>query len=183
MSQVPIPSAPNDAHALTTTADAGIFCTLGSLAFVRAFHEDPPMTPLFTAYHLQSDELVASWLFFLSTVPFAPYVLLYLSSEGFGSLLYLAALAFACIASIGALLFVRACYPSDASRTDLLLPISRVFCCCSLATREHYFINDWLGASWLFYWASAFATFCSGILLIYQITRNDSLQIWVMATS
>jgi hypothetical protein len=33
---------------------SGIFSTLGSLAFVRAFHEDPPMKPLFFGYyHLQ----------------------------------------------------------------------------------------------------------------------------------
>ena len=30
---------------------SGIFSTLGSLAFVRAFHEDPPMKPIFHGYY------------------------------------------------------------------------------------------------------------------------------------
>lgn len=91
---------------------SGVFCTMGSLAFVRAFHENPPMMPLFTCYHLQSDELLASWLFFFSTVPFIPYVCVFLSA-GYSGLMYLLALAFAIIAAMGCLLFVRACYPSD----------------------------------------------------------------------
>lgn len=92
---------------------SGIFSTLGSLAFVRAFHEDPPMAPLFSSYHLQSDELLASWLFFLATIPFIPYSLLFLATDHYQSLLFLFAFAFALVASAGALLFVRACYPSD----------------------------------------------------------------------
>jgi predicted Kef-type K+ transport protein len=93
---------------------SGIFSTLGSLAFVRAFHEDPPMAPLFpTYYHLQSDELLASWLFFFATVPFVPYILIFLASSGYRSLLFLVGLGFAIVAAMGALLFVRACYPSD----------------------------------------------------------------------
>lgn len=95
---------------------SGFFSTLGSLAFVRAFHEDPPMTPLFTWYHLQSDELLASWLFFCATVPFVPYCLIFLQSDGFNSLLFLAALGFSIVACLGTLLFVRACYPSDRVR-------------------------------------------------------------------
>jgi hypothetical protein len=94
-------------------AISGFFSTLGSLAFVRAFHEDPPMTPLFTYYHLQSDELLASWLFVAATFPFVPYCIIYLQSAGYNSLLFLVALGFAIIATIGTLLFVRACYPSD----------------------------------------------------------------------
>lgn len=95
-------------------AISGFFSTLGSLAFVRAFHEDPPMTPLFPKwYHFQSDELLASWLFFLMTVPFVPYCLIYLSDSAYGSLLYLIALALAVVACLGTLLFVRSCYPSD----------------------------------------------------------------------
>jgi hypothetical protein len=94
-------------------AISGFFSTLGSLAFVRAFHEDPPMTPLFTYYHLQSDELLASWLFVFATIPFVPYCIIYLQSAGYNSLLFLIALGFSIVATIGTLLFVRACYPSD----------------------------------------------------------------------
>lgn len=35
---------------------SGFFCTVGSLAFVRAM-SDPPMKPLFKWYHFSSDEL------------------------------------------------------------------------------------------------------------------------------
>ena len=60
---------------------SGVFCTLGSLAFVRAVHESPPMPPLFSWYHLQSDELLGSWLFLCATLPIIPYSLIYLAAS------------------------------------------------------------------------------------------------------
>ena len=57
---------------------SGVFFTLGSLAFVRAVHESPPMRPLFTWYHLSSDELLGSWLFLVACIPFIPYTLIYM---------------------------------------------------------------------------------------------------------
>ncbi len=93
---------------------SGFFSMLGSLMFVRAFHEDPPMNAMFPNwYHLQNDELVGSWLFFLMTVPFVPYCLIYLSEESYNSLMFLVALVLAVIACLSTLLFVRSCYPSD----------------------------------------------------------------------
>lgn len=126
-------------------AISSFFSTVGSLAFVRAFHCDPPMRPLFQQkylnrineinqmnlkweydyliknyyemtkfneknesidysmienlknslditipdppkrrnlyYHIQSDELLASWLFLLATIPFIPYSLIYLFGD------------------------------------------------------------------------------------------------------
>ena len=58
---------------------SGIFFTLGSLAFVRAVHESPPMKPLFTWKHVASDELLGSWLFLFACLPFFPYALIYVS--------------------------------------------------------------------------------------------------------
>lgn len=93
---------------------SGVFSTLGSLAFVRAFHMDPPMRAVFSGfYHLQSDELLASWLFVGATFPFIPYCLIFVAQTHYHSLIYLVALAFAIIATLGSLIFVRACYPSD----------------------------------------------------------------------
>ena len=66
---------------------SGLFFTLGSLVFVRATHESPPMRPLFTWYHFQNDELLASWLFLFATLPFIPYFLIYLISSG--SIIYI----------------------------------------------------------------------------------------------
>lgn len=60
---------------------SGVLFTLGSLAFVRAMFKDPPLRPLFRWYHLQSDELLGSWLFFLGCLPFIPYCFVYLASE------------------------------------------------------------------------------------------------------
>jgi hypothetical protein len=91
---------------------SGIFFTLGSLAFVRAVHEDPPMKPLFRFYHFQSDELLGSWLFFFGTLPIIPYSLIYLAASH-DNLEYLGALFVSILLVIGTLLFVRACYPSD----------------------------------------------------------------------
>jgi hypothetical protein len=92
---------------------SGVFCTLGSLAFMRAVHEDPPMKPLFKWYHFQSDELLGSWLFLLATLPIIPYSLIYISASD-GDLVYLGALAVSILLVIGSYLFVRACYPSEA---------------------------------------------------------------------
>jgi hypothetical protein len=93
---------------------SGIFSTLASCAFVRAFHNDPPMKPIFSGTkHFGSDELLASWLFFGATFPFIPYCLIYVFASNFEDLIYLIAFAFAIVITIATLLFVRACYPSD----------------------------------------------------------------------
>ena len=39
---------------------SGIFYFFGSLAFVRAMFVTPPMRPLFSWYHISSDELLVS---------------------------------------------------------------------------------------------------------------------------
>lgn len=88
-----------------------VFVVTGSMAFVRAVHEDPPMKPLFAWYHLQSDELLGSWLFFFSTLPIIPYCLIYLSASDLQPIFFLA-LFVSCVMVLGTYLFVRACYPT-----------------------------------------------------------------------
>ncbi len=110
----------------------GVFCTLGknmsgffllwmsefcifmtgSMAFVRAVQEDPPMKPLFSCYHFQSDELLGSWLFLFATLPIIPYCLIYLAASH-AEAIYVLALAISVFFVFGTYLFVRACYPSD----------------------------------------------------------------------
>lgn len=51
---------------------SGFFFTVGSVAFVRAM-SDPPMRPMFSCYHCQSDELFGSWMFALGTFPGIPW--------------------------------------------------------------------------------------------------------------
>jgi hypothetical protein len=209
----------------------------GSLAFVRAFHENPPMTPMFANYyHLQSDELLASWLFFLATLPFIPYCGIFLGSANFNNLSYLIALILSIVATLGTLLFVRgnlfvlllvfcvlmvlsffyaffrcpvltvaswifclfsaswviyrsflACYPSASEKThkDLLLPISNWLCCCCCSKQWRYdhFMNDWLGGSWCFLWASEISTFGCFVLFAIALGERNTLQIWTYGTS
>lgn len=90
---------------------SGCFFTLGSLAFVRAF-EEPPKEPLFKDYkHLQSDELLAAWLFLFGTMPAVPYMFVFFTIEP--SAFYFIGLLAAIIFTIGSYFFVVACYPSD----------------------------------------------------------------------
>lgn len=90
---------------------SGFFFTLGSYAFVRAF-EDPPVRPLFTWKHVETDELLGAWLFFLGTAPAVPYAAIFYISNPH-EIIYLGALIIAGVFVVGTLLFVFACYPSD----------------------------------------------------------------------
>eukprot|EP00981_Chlorochromonas_danica_P008648 scaffold2263_cov187-Ochromonas_danica.AAC.14 len=93
---------------------AALFSSLGSLAFVRAFHEDPPLPPLFTWYHLQSDELLASWLFVGMTMPFVPYFGLFLTAgdeeHAIQQISFLESLMFL----VGSAYFVAGSYPDKS---------------------------------------------------------------------
>lgn len=122
----------NDDDSTLTTVDyeatwilmciSGIFSTLGSLFFVRAFHENPPMSPMFPQYyHIQSDELLASWLFFLATLPFVPYCFIYLMEANFQGLSYIVALILSIVATAGTILFARACYPTEVDKVSAIL--------------------------------------------------------------
>jgi hypothetical protein len=94
----------------------------GSLAFVRALHQDPPMRPLMSSwYHFQNDELLGSWFFFFATIPFIPYSLIYLAGGGYRSLLFLGSLVLSIFVAIACFMFVLACYPSDSTVRRCLL--------------------------------------------------------------
>ena len=162
---------------------SGIFCTLGSLAFIRATHEDPPMAPLFTWYHLQSDELLGSWLFLLATVPVIPYTLIYLFSTDYEAI-YFVALAIAIVFVIGAYLFVRACYPTTKERRQVLRPIAYVtcYCFCKKEWIQKNLYNDWLAGTWFIYWGTLFAFVVCGLFLIVAIAESNGLQIFIMST-
>lgn len=93
---------------------AGIFFLLGSLAFVRAFHDTPPMKPLFHYYyHLQSDELLGSWLFVAASIPALPYMVIYMIEATTNQAIYLCGLVVSTLIVIGSYLFVVSSYPTD----------------------------------------------------------------------
>ena len=67
---------------------------------------------------------------------------------------------------------------------DILLPLSKYICCCfSVEWRELHMMNDWLGGSWLFYWASCIATFACVVLTIIALAEGNSLQTFIYGTS
>ena len=90
---------------------SGIFFTLGSLAFVRAFEEPPKRALFWYNRHFQSDELLGAWLFMFGCVPFVPYMLVFFMIDP--SAFYFFGLCGAIICILGCYLFVAACYPSD----------------------------------------------------------------------
>lgn len=86
------------------------------------------MKPIFASwYHLQSDELLGSWLFLLATLPIIPYSLIYIAASG-DDLVYLGALAVAILLVAGSYLFVRACYPTENNKVSSLLNV----CCINM---------------------------------------------------
>lgn len=90
---------------------SGLFYTVGSLAFVRAF-EDPPLPPLFKWYHLSTDELVAAWLFLLAALPSVPYALFFLGTNP-TSHEYWGLLGASILFVLGSYGFVYTCYPCE----------------------------------------------------------------------
>jgi hypothetical protein len=102
---------------------SGFFFTLGSLAFVRAV-EEPPKKPLFSSYHLATDELLAAWLFLLATIPFVPFIGVYVYYNRHvyvywgclvGSILFVVATYF----------FVLSCYPNDQEREQIIPQVAQ----------------------------------------------------------
>ena len=90
---------------------SGFFFSLGSLAFVRAF-EEPPLKPLFTYKHINTDELLAAWLFLLGVAPFLPYSIVWIWYYPTNPLYY-GYLVGSFVFVFCTYLFVLSCYPSD----------------------------------------------------------------------
>ena len=155
---------------------SGVFFALGSLAFVRACNE-PPLPPLFpNCYHLQSDELLGSWLFTIAAIPFVPckysmYVcmdacfltlklhnnnnnttdaLIYLfeAQSSSDQIMYLAACCVAVLVIVASYLFVRACYPSTekSTRRQYILPL---FTCLFSCCCSEKWLSRNLANDWL----------------------------------
>lgn len=141
---------------------SSLFLTFGSLAFVRAF-EEPPLEPIFHKYkHIQTDELLAAWLFLCGTLPSVPYSLVWFFYEP-GQIIYLAVLVASCTFTFITYLFVLACYPSDKKHKQVVKPCAR-----KLLGRDHWIIkhvqNDWLAGMWLMLIATLFC--CLGTLML-----------------
>lgn len=166
---------------------SGLFFTGGSLAFVRAVHE-PALKPCFPNwYHFQSDELLGSWLFFLGVVPLLPYCFIFLvESTSFNEkMMFLGCMAISVLLLIASFLFARACYPSEHSRQQYILPLA--LCCLRGCLAEKWisfhFANDWLAGCWLLFWATVLCTLACFVLMISAIQTHDSLLTFIYTTA
>lgn len=166
---------------------SGIFASLGSMAFVRAVHADPPMQPLLTGwYHFQNDELLGSWCFLFATVPFIPYSIIYLSDDD-ENIIYLGMLFFSIVLTIGTYLFVRACYPQEtgtAERMKIIQPLATCMCWCFCSKRwlRRHLSNDWLAGTWLIFWCTLVS--CIGCFVVTgaAVARHKILLGFILAT-
>lgn len=89
---------------------SGIFFTVGSYVFVRAF-ESPPKPPLFTWKHFSTDELLAAWLYLFAMSPYVPYAMFYINVNRH-RYVYWGAFFASCFFVLASAFFVYTCYPS-----------------------------------------------------------------------
>ena len=192
------PILPVDAYRMTWAlmVASSAFFTLGSLAFVRALHDDPPMKPLFSCHHLESDELLASWLFLFATVPFIPYCMIYMGQEE-NKILYMLGVIISILMTIGTYLFVLASYPSKkASSKQIIL---RIVSCCLPALKDNsnpptkcfcciddlrlHIANDWLAGTWIILFGTLISFISSIAFMLIYINRQNNLNIFIYASA
>lgn len=156
----------------------GLFFTLGSICFMRAVHFDPPMRPLLPfLYHFQNDELLGSWLYFFGTLPFIPYILIYVAASHEG-LIYLIAFPIVLVCVYITYLFVESTYPRDqneecSSKYNYVKKLTQCmfFCCSSKRWREEHLKNNWLSGCWALY-AISLILFIVSILSLLSVLVN-----------
>lgn len=158
----------------------GIFYTLGSLAFVRAFEEPPKLPLLHNYYHFQTDELLGAWLFLIGTSPSVPYMFVFFSLSP--SILYMTGLILAGVMVFALMLFVLVCYPSDRvkKQENYLLPIFLRMFGARMWIVKHL-ANDWLAATWLILCVNTIFTFLSFLLMLVAMaiqTSSEQIFVW-----
>lgn len=90
---------------------SGIFFTWGSYALVRTF-ETPPIQPLVSIRIISNDAILAAWLYFLGSLPYPIYALVfvYYYPQDYQ---YYGALFFATLLFVASLMFVHASYSTE----------------------------------------------------------------------
>lgn len=141
---------------------SGLVYTIGSLVFTRALYL-PRLPPLIPGWrHVATDELLASWLFLVGTLPAVPYCALFLASRD--AMLYWCMLAASLFAVFACAIFVYVCYPSERKTSIALETLERLF-----GPRESLRVhceNDLLFASWMAFVGCFIAT---GAFLLYTL--------------
>ncbi len=159
----------------------GVFFTLGSYVYIRAF-EDPPRKPLFPKYyHICTDELLGSWLYTLAVLPSIPLSLLFIYYRPY-RFAYWGYLITSLITVGSTLGFVRNCYPQDISvqkeEARYVLNFAK-----SYLGENHWILrhvaNDWLASCWVFFWGGLLSTVLCYLALFFQTANDRQLYVWV----
>lgn len=161
---------------------SGIFSTVGSYVFIRAF-KDPPVEPLFPdLHHFCTDELFASWILLVATIPSIPYCIVFLAYSP-NNLTYVAALVSSILFVIGSAFFTYTCYPSVSelyhTNVNYILPkVQQVFGTNSWICKHCK--TDWLFSCWIMFYSTLLWLFGSYVELFNS--ENDR-QLFVYLTS
>lgn len=161
---------------------SGLFYTLGSWAFVRAT-EEPALRPLFENWdHFCTDELLAAWLFLFGTLPFPAFIGIYVYYNA-DMLVYWGCFLGSLLFVIATYFFVLACYPSDEPR-EQITPYITQFICSKDCWMQRHLSNDWLAATWIFFYATLLLFFGS-LFMLYEsvISGENALEIFDWASS
>ncbi len=173
-----------DAYTFGLLIVSGLFFTLGSLAFVRAT-EDPPIRPLFNfSVHVATDELLAAWFFLLGTIPFVPFMAVYVYYNP-SYILYWGCLIASVIFNIATYFFVLSCYPSEEREQSVIIAnLFRSLCCNEKSWIHRHISNDWLAGCWIFYYATLLLVIGSAVMLYIAVKDNNHLEVfdWVTST-
>jgi hypothetical protein len=193
--QLGIPSTEH-AVAYSLLVFIGILYTIGSYAFVRAV-ETPPKPPLFTWYHLQTDELFGMWCFFWGTIPSVPLLAIYVYFNQHSGL-FMISFILSIIFTVVTFVAVLACYPGldEGEHKTLciyvLCPclrrkeyISPIFLhCLSKDSRlRRHVANDWLVVSWGLFLGCLFSTIICIALLYYAVKDEEDRLIFDYSTA
>eukprot|EP01038_Epipyxis_sp_PR26KG_P006951 gene6951-9506_t len=155
---------------------SGIFFTIGSYGFVRAFEEPPKRALFYYNRHFQTDELLGAWCFLFGTLPAVPYCVVFFSITP--GLFYFVATIGSSVFVIGSILFVVSCYPNDKKQENYLLPLCLRAFGAQMWIVKHL-ANDWLAGTWFFLWANGLLTFISFIMLFIALGLSNAKQVFV----
>ena len=160
---------------------SGLFFTIGSWMYVRAFDEPMPRPLLENYYHFSTDELLASWFMLLAVVPAIPLALVYLIPfpRDYTYVLFLVAAIFAVLASSG---FIYTCYPNNCGGKHVQIKYCHGFVKAIFGTDSSllkHVESDWLACCWIMYWGTLFTTLGTYVLLL---TALNDRQLFVYLT-
>lgn len=179
---------------------AGISYTIGSWIFTRTFKEPIP-PPLVQFWYFSNDELLATWMFVIGTLPSVPIMIIYCyyfpeEKE------YQLALALCIFFSAAFLAYIVAVSPLTKEKYEekkklhhmgvhtsmnYISPILHT-CCCSVSgcycPKEwiRHVANDWLIVCWLSAIGCFLAVLLSIALLVSSIQAHDKRGIFDWAT-